>query len=490
VNTPEDAVVLVPPAPEEGVADVGAAVRDAMRFPLAGEPAEALVPRGGRATIVVEHPSLPIPGSAQDPRQDALAAVVEELVRLGVPGDRKTLLVAGGLERRARIRELEGLVTPALARRFRGRVEIHDAEDPALVDLGEADGVPLRVNRALVESDVVVVVTAAETLLHGGPAALLAAGGPHAIRAASAASLLEATDARGWDLAVGLERELARQTPVIGVSLALSHPRFRGALHGFPYEEGAVERLARSRLRRAFRVLPGSLRRWVLHSLPVELAASAAYAGPPSVAHAEALLRTVEARSSELDEPLDAICIPLPGTTPHLPRERPNPLVAAYFGLGLVLRQWRDAFPVANGGTAILLHRFHRRFKHGTQHPYRTFFQATRGGLEPNVLAAAEAEAAADGRAVHAYRSGRSCHPLLPYADWAACAPALERLGAVLVAGCRDASAARQLGFVPTHGLHAALEMAVGRAGRPPRIGFLVTPPYFPLRVTPRDTSA
>jgi len=53
----------------------------------------------------------------------------------------------------------------------------------------------------------------------------------------------------------------------------------------------------------------------------------------------------------------------------------------------------------------------------------------------------------------------------------------------VLVAGCRDGAAALQLGFVPTHGLGAALEMAHGRAGGPPRIGFLVSPPYFPLRV-------
>ena len=62
--------------------------------------------------------------------------------------------------------------------------------------------------------------------------------------------------------------------------------------------------------------------------------------------------------------------------------------------------------------------------------------------------------------------------------------PALSRLGAVLVAGCRDATAARQLGFVPTHGIGPALEMARGRIDRPPRIGFLLSPPYFPLRVS------
>ena len=37
VDAPEDAVVLRPPPPGEAMADVRAAVRDALRFPLAGQ---------------------------------------------------------------------------------------------------------------------------------------------------------------------------------------------------------------------------------------------------------------------------------------------------------------------------------------------------------------------------------------------------------------------------------------------------------------------
>jgi hypothetical protein len=60
---------------------------------------------------------------------------------------------------------------------------------------------------------------------------------------------------------------------------------------------------------------------------------------------------------------------------------------------------------------------------------------------------------------------------------------AVGRLGHVIIAGCRDHGAARQLGFVPTHGAGAALTMARGWTERPPRVGFLLSPPYFPLRV-------
>ncbi len=69
---------------------MGAAVRDALRFPLAGKSLSSLVRPGGTATILVEPHALPIPGTARDPRQAAIAAASDELDRLGVPTERQT----------------------------------------------------------------------------------------------------------------------------------------------------------------------------------------------------------------------------------------------------------------------------------------------------------------------------------------------------------------------------------------------------------------
>jgi hypothetical protein len=484
VSAPDDAVILTPPAPPtHAIVDVQAAVREAFRFPLEGPALERVVTRGGRVTLVVEQATLPLPGAPVDPRRTAIATTVEELRRLGVPDEKQTILVASGLARRPRRKELGALVSARFARSFHGTVVVHDVEDEALVELGSSDGVPLRASRALVEADVVVTVTAAETVLHGGPAALLAAGGSEALRAANAESLLETGGSSGWQLALAMERALAARVPLIGLSLTLDRLRVAETAYGYPYDPASLERIVRSPFTRLFRLLPGPVRMRALRSLPLGLGASAAYAGRPSVAHAEALLRAVEFRSARLDRPLDAICLGIPRSTPHLPRERPNPLLAAYLGLGLALRMWRDEPPVAAGGTAILVHRFHRHFSHPTQQPYRAFFAATRAGPDPEAIAAAERAAAADERALDAYRAGHGCHPLLPFADWAGCQPALGRLRTVVIGACRDAAAARQLGFVPTHAVGAALEMATGVAGGPPRIGFLLAPPYYPLRV-------
>ena len=48
----------------------------------------------------------------------------------------------------------------------------------------------------------------------------------------------------------------------------------------------------------------------------------------------------------------------------------------------------------------------------------------------------------------------------------------------MIVAGCRDAGAARALGFVPSHNAATALAMAQGVAGENARIGVLLGPPY------------
>lgn len=490
VSVPDDAVILRAPPPAEALSDVGAAVQEALRFPLEGPALEQLVPRGGRVTIVVESPGLPIPSAPRDPRQVALAATVAELERIGVPLERQTLLVAAGLAQRPDQRELDLLVPPELARRFSGAVEIHDVERPDLVELDSDADLHLRVHPALVEADAVVVVSSAETLLHGGPATLLAASSTEALRTSGAysLSLLETAASQGWRVAASLERALQRRVPVIAATLTLNPPAVTGAFHGYPHDDRALERIAASPVRLAFRLAPGRVRSRLLGSLPRELTATAAFGGPPSVAHIEALLRGVEARSAMLDEPLDVAVIGIPATTPYLPRQRPNPVLAAQLALGLTLRLWRDRFPLADGGTAILLSPFDRTFPHPTQTPYRTFFNVlravgTRGAHQPSAWVEAEQEAAADTRALEAYREGRSCHPLLPFADWAACLPVVDRLGAVFVAGCRDAVAVRSLGFVPSRSLAAALAMAKARAGGEPRIGYFVAPPYFPVRV-------
>lgn len=484
VTVADDAVLLAPPPPLDPLRDVAAAVGEALRYPLSGPRLADLVTRGGRVAIVIEPRSLPLPGATADPRQEAVAAVIDELERLGMPADRQTIVIAGGLERRAGRRELEAVLRPTQARDFRGAVVVHDASSPDLLPLELEGAATVRLHGALLDADLVVCVTAAETSERGGACALLGACGAELISSAPPApSLLAPSLSPTGVLAGKIAATLARRTALMGVSIVLDHPRLTGRYRGYPSSPDAIAALARSPLRWLANGLPGTMRDRALQHLGRELTTVAVLAGPPAVAHAEALLRGVSLRGAELAEQLDTIVVPLPWTSVHAPREPLNPITAATTGLGHAVRLWRDASPLREGGTIILLHDFRRTFGHGPQAPYRDLFHVLREGVKPEQLSAARDLAAGDPRALAAYRQGHAPHPILPYVDWSSCAPALARAGTVLVAGCRDAGAARALGLVPTHNVSTALEMARGVAGGSHRIGVLLAPPYVPLIV-------
>jgi hypothetical protein len=157
----------------------------------------------------------------------------------------------------------------------------------------------------------------------------------------------------------------------------------------------------------------------------------------------------------------------------------------AYLALGLALRLWREAFPLVEGGTVILMHRFPANFAHPTQQPYRTIFHALKTGpREPEELIGTERRpsptSARSTATAGAARVTRCCR--------SPTGPAARRrsaeLGSVVVAGCRDAVAARQLGFVPVRNLQAGSRWPTAAPGGRARVGYLLSPPYFPLRVS------
>ena len=259
---------------------------------------------------------------------------------------------------------------------------MHDAEDPGLVPLGD-DGAA-RVHPALLDADLTLVLGAAETIVHGGPGTLVAATDAATVRrVAGADSLLEAAGAPEWDLALGVESALATRVPLVGVSLVLDLPRLTGRFRGYPESPEATDRVASSPLRPLFSRLPGPLRHGLLDRQARRLAATAAFAGLPSIAHAEALVRGAALRGTTLEEPVDALVVGVPWVGAQIPREPVNPLTAAAIALGLALRLRKDAFPIRPGGTLVLVHPFRRSFAHVTQAPYASMFGALRAGGDP-----------------------------------------------------------------------------------------------------------
>lgn len=141
---------LSPSAPS-GEIEVGKTVGRAVDHPIDGEPLEALARHRRSATIIVPDVTRRIP------LPEILPVILERLTRAGISGSATTVLVACGTHPaigKEPLRELIGSLPPDIS------VVQHDSRAPQqLVTVGELrPGIPLRLHRSAVETDLLVTL--------------------------------------------------------------------------------------------------------------------------------------------------------------------------------------------------------------------------------------------------------------------------------------------------------------------------------------------
>jgi nickel-dependent lactate racemase len=136
---------VAPPTPEP-VADLRAALDDALAHPCGARPLAEVATTRTRAVVIVSD------ASRDEPRAELFAAVRRALAV--VPDDHVTLAIANGTHGPAALERL-GLPEDVLRRH---RVVNHDGRDAsATVEMGRTSrGTRLRMNRAIAEADLVV----------------------------------------------------------------------------------------------------------------------------------------------------------------------------------------------------------------------------------------------------------------------------------------------------------------------------------------------
>jgi lactate racemase len=148
-----EAVAALPP-----LADLDAAVRDALAAPLGLPRIRDLVTPGARVTIAFDDHTT---GSFGPIRPVAIRAVLDELAAAGVSRSQVRLVCANALHRMCRPAELERLLDKALVSEFGTRLSCHDAEDrEQIADLGATPGhgYPVEVSRLVTDSELTVYV--------------------------------------------------------------------------------------------------------------------------------------------------------------------------------------------------------------------------------------------------------------------------------------------------------------------------------------------
>ncbi len=144
------------------IADLAAAVDEALKEPLGLPPLSELAKPNARVTICFDDATVPCFSPF---RGFAIKAVLGELQRAGVDTDTVKLICANSLHRQFRREELAVIIGQDLVDAFGDRLFCHDAEDPEqLVYLGKTDehGYDVEVSRHVVESDLTVYISAAQ----------------------------------------------------------------------------------------------------------------------------------------------------------------------------------------------------------------------------------------------------------------------------------------------------------------------------------------
>lgn len=163
VEVPDDTVVVAADRTDhepDPLADPVAATRAALDSPLGCGPVPELVKAGQR--VLIAFPDRVKGGQHETAhRRVVLPQLLDDLERAGVAPEDIRLVCAIGLHRKNRWEEFESyLGVETMARLPRANIVNHDAEDPAgMVDLGtSALGDPVQVNRAVVDSDLAIMI--------------------------------------------------------------------------------------------------------------------------------------------------------------------------------------------------------------------------------------------------------------------------------------------------------------------------------------------
>lgn len=145
-------IAVASPNAAEPEQDAETIVRHALRHPVDSPPLRELVQDGQKLLLIVDDLTRPTP-------VDFILPIVLDELKVEARGIDLTILIALGTHRKMKPAEIERKVGREIVARY--RVVNHEWEDEgALVDLGvTANGTPIKVNRRVLESDVVMGIS-------------------------------------------------------------------------------------------------------------------------------------------------------------------------------------------------------------------------------------------------------------------------------------------------------------------------------------------
>lgn len=459
-------------ADAEGSSDPVALIDSAVNAPADSAPLVERMRPDTVLTLVIADGDAPRPRPYFDPRRTLAERVLETAARAGV--DDVEIVVANGLKQQWSSAQISRVLGDRVATSFLpdDLISNHDVSSDDLVRVGEVDGVPVRLNRRIAESDLVVVIGLRGDASPGDPLST----GLTDLATVNRISGVAPDPAFGQAVAELIEREV----PVFGLIAVLGQPLLARSLRFLAkreWEWSLADQLAFVGSRQIIAGLPRQGAQLVNGNPRADYAVIDVVGGRFASVMEESRLVWQAANSVELKGSSDVLVTSVWGPSIDPVDSIGSPMSAAHHALVTRTGGHLAAPLVREGGVLIAFHPLRNRFSNRRQSSEADFFaKVLPSTIDPTEIAAVfEPRAIADEWYLDLYRKTFANHPLRAFHQWYEICRAQDRLTEVIWVG-GDRRTAALLGHRSATTYADALEIASGSVGMLPRITMLHGP--------------
>ncbi|MHA6511762.1 lactate racemase domain-containing protein [Tessaracoccus sp. Z1128] len=463
---------VVYPADAVPSTDPVALIDAALAAPLGAEPLAAQLKPDTRLTIVVVDSTRPLPRPEFEIRRTLVERVLETAARAGV--DDVELVIATGLRQRWNAAHITDVLGDRVATSFLpdGLVSSHDVTASDLVTLGDVDGAPVRFNRRVASSDLVVLVSARAD---SGEQCPFVAGLAD-VRTLNRLQGVERDD----EYCRAVERLVHDTVRTFAVVAVLGQPLLSRSLRFASkreWEWSLADKLSLAGARQIVAALPRQGAQ-LLHGNPrADYAVVDVLGGDHARVFADSRLVWKAANAVELKGRSDVLVTSVWGASIDEGDPVGSPLSAAHHALVTRAGSHVGTPYTREGGALIAFHPLRKRFSNRRQSAAADFFAT----VLPQTTDPAEIAAVYEPRAIDdewyldLYRKQFAEHPLRVFHQWYATARAAAHFSDVVWVG-GDRRSAALLGHRAATTYADALEIASNHVGPTPSITVLRGP--------------
>lgn len=444
----------------------------ALESPVGAEPLPSTLDRSTKLTIVVRDDKQPEPRMRFDVRRSILERVLEHAARAGV--DDIQIVIATGLNRRWSRPEISKILGDRVATSFipDGLISSHDVTAEDLVTIGDVDGVPVRLNKRVAESDLVVSIGVASDHTSGCGLAL-GLTDTETINRLEGLYADRATSDR-------ITRVVYDAVPTFAVTAVLGQPLLGTSLSFLnkrEWEWRLPDQFAFATARQLVSALTKRGSQKLFGNPLADYAISDMIGGDAALVRQQAREAWMAANSVELPGSADVLAVSVWGSSFDNGNPVGSPINAAHNALVEQAGSHAGTPLVREGGVLIARHPLSRNFSNRTQSAAADLFaKVLPETLDPEVIRERfEGAASLDPWYLALYREHYANHPLKVFHTWYRIREATNRLGDVIWVG-GDRRSAAVLGHRAATTFADALEIASNTVGSHPDITHLHGP--------------